>query len=135
MEQALTEIDQIKEDLAVAAERDLLEFAVAMAARLTFAIGALHRESAMQNLRRALLLVGSKSDLTVRVHPDDLASMETFAESVVKKMGTARAVNLVPDTTVAPGGCTVGAAEIEVDASLETQIDEMVSLLLGKKNV
>lgn len=131
MERFVAEFDAIKQDLAVAAEQDLLEFAISAARRLTFAIGALHRESALENLRRALRLVGAKTNLTVRVHPDDIASMETFAESVFQKMQTSGVMNLVADGTMAPGGCKVEDAETEVDASLETQVNEMVSLLLG----
>lgn len=133
MARVVAEIDAIKQDLAVAAEKDLLDFAVSVARRLTFAIGAIHRESALENLQRALRLVGAKTDLTVRVHPDDIAAMETFAESVLENIRTSHAVNLVADDTLAPGGCVVESAEAEVDASLETQVDEMVSLLLGEE--
>lgn len=133
MDRVIAEIDALKQDLAIAAENDLLEFAVSVARRLTFAIGELYPESATENLLRALRLVGSKTDLTVRVHPQDVAAMKTFAESVLQRMDGSRAVNLVADDSVAPGGCRVQSAQAEVDASLETQVDEMVALLLGDK--
>ena len=130
---AITEIDAIKEDLRIAAEKHLLDFAVLVAQKLTFAIGKLHRESAVANLNRALQLVASKTDLTVRVHPDDIASMETFAKSVLSRADASRSINLVPDDSIASGGCTVLSDSTEVDATLETQVDELVSLLLGEK--
>ncbi|UCC28932.1 MAG: hypothetical protein JSU86_12100 [Phycisphaerales bacterium] len=131
MEQATTEINAIKEDLRIAAEKDLLDFALLIAKKLTFAIGRLHPESAIENLERALRLVECKTNLTIRVHPDDKTSMQTFAESVLEQAEASPVVDIVSDESLAPGGCKVESPRTRVDASLETQIDEIVSLLLG----
>jgi flagellar assembly protein FliH len=131
MQEAIARIDAIKEDLQIAAEKDLLDFAVQLASKLTFAIGRLHRESAVENLERALRLVGSRTDLSICVHPDDVAAMKTFADSVLKRADTSRAVEIVPDDSLAPGGCKVTDEHTSVDATLETQVDEIVALLLG----
>ena len=131
MKRALAEIDASKEELRLAAERDVLDFAALVARRLTFAIGRLHRESAQANLCRAIELVDSKTDVTVRVHPDDLASIETFAASLLDQVGASRAVKIVSDDSVAPGGCKVESDRTGIDATLEAQVNEMTSLLLG----
>lgn len=132
MGRVVAHIDSVKEDLAIAAEKDVLDFAVLLATKLTFEIGRSHHESVVENLERALRLVGSKTDLTIRVHSGDLAAMETFAASVLKQVDAARAVNIVADDSVGRGGCMVESDRTCVDATLETQVDEMVSLLVGK---
>ncbi|UCE60338.1 MAG: hypothetical protein JSU63_01045 [Phycisphaerales bacterium] len=134
MERAVAEIDAMKEDLRLAAERDVLDFAVSIAGKLTFAIGREHRESATANLRRALELVASQTALTVRVHPDDIASTEMFADSVLRQADASRAVSIVADESIGPGGCQVQSGAMQIDASLETQVSEMVSLLAGSKS-
>lgn len=131
MQQAVTAIDTIKEDLTIAARRDLLDFAVSMASKLTFAIGRLYRESVLENLDRALRLVGSRTNLTVRVHPDDVASVKKFAGSALAHVEASQAVKIIADDTMAPGGCRVENDRTSIDATLETQVDELVSLLLG----
>ncbi len=131
MQRAIGEIDKIKQDLRIAAERDTLEFAVFIAKKLTFEIGKLHPESAMENLRRALRLVESKTDLTIHMHPNDIASAETFAKTVLEQAGASRAASIVPDESLSPGGCRVESGRTGVDAALETQVAEVVSLLLG----
>ncbi|MGB2987052.1 MAG: FliH/SctL family protein [Phycisphaerae bacterium] len=133
MQNAVAEIDALKEDLMIAAQRDQLDFAVLVARKLTFAIGRLHPESAVENLRRALRLVESKTDLTIRVHPNDIASLDMFADSVLKQAEASRVVNVVADDSLAPGGCKVETERNRVDATLETQVDEIVSLLLSGK--
>lgn len=133
MQQAIADIDLMKEDLRIAAERDLLEFAVMIASKLTFDIGRSHREAAVENLKRALRLVGSKTDVTIRVHPDDIASMKTFAAGTLEQTHASRSVEIVPDESFAPGGCVLDSDKTSVDARLETQIEEIVSLLLGRE--
>lgn len=132
MERAIAEIDAVKEDLKIAAEKDLLDFAVMLAKKLTFAIGRLHPESVVENLKRALRLVESNTDLTIHVHPDQISSIETFAGSVLKRAGASRVLNIVPDESITPGGCKVDGDRASVDATLDTQVEEIVSLLLGE---
>jgi len=134
MQGAVAEMDAMKEGLAVAAERDLLEFATGVARKLTFAIGTLHREAALENLRRALALVGSSTELTIRANPDDVDAMGRFAASALRRAERSPAVHIVADDAIAPGGCRVETAASEIDATLETQMNEVVSLLLGKGN-
>ncbi len=128
---AIHEIDDTKEQLQIEAERNLLEFAVRIATRLTFAVGRFHRGAARENLTRAIRLVQSKTDLTIRVHPSDLDSIRTFAGSVLQEVDDSQAVTIEPDEAMAPGGCKVESEPTRVDATLETQVDEIVSLLLG----
>jgi len=132
MQQAIAEIDAVKEDLRIMANRDLLDFAVLIAKKLTFAIGSLHREAATANLERALSLVCLKTELSIWVHPTDLASMETFAPALAEKINSSVAVRVAVDESITPGGCVVRTDHVDVDARLDTQVDEIVTLLLGE---
>ncbi|MBI4717331.1 MAG: hypothetical protein HY763_05965 [Planctomycetes bacterium] len=131
LQSLLSEIAGIKQDLAIAAERDLLTFAVLLARKLTFAIGDLRREAALENLRRALRLVGAQTDVTVRVHPQDLTAVEAFAAGVLREARAGGVVSVLGDERIAPGGCRVTTARTDVDATLETQVEALVGLLLG----
>jgi flagellar assembly protein FliH len=133
LQHAIAEFDRVKEELRITAGRDLLDLAVLIARKLTFAVGSMHREAAAANLERALSLVGLKTDLSIWVHPDDLASMETFAPTVAEKVNASVAVRIAADESIAPGGCIVRTDRVEVDATLDTQVDEIVTLLLGDR--
>lgn len=126
------EVDGTKQDLRIAAERELLEFALRLTAKLTFALGRARHESATSNLQRALELVQAKTDLVVRAHPDDVEALASFAESARARLEESHAMRVVPDDSIAPGGCVVRTEATEVDARLETQVDELVSLLLAE---
>lgn len=131
---AVEQIDQVKEELSIRAEQDLLDFAVQLASKLTFAIGLTCRESAQENFKKALRMVGSKTDLTLKVHPKDCESLKRFAPSVLESLGASPTVSIVEDSSLHPGGCMLQTQQTSVDASLETQLDELVALLLGHRS-
>jgi flagellar assembly protein FliH len=129
---AVTQFEETKEQLRLNAEKDLLDFAILAASKLTFAIGNLHREAACENFRRALALVTGKSDVVVRGNAKDIETLRVFAESVLESARSGQHVRLIEDNSVSPGGCVLQRGKAEVDASLDTQVSEMVSALVGK---
>lgn len=133
LQKLLSEVDAERENLLISAERNLLDFAISLSSKLTFAIGKEYRESAIENAKRAIQLIGTKSNLNVRVHPDDIEAMEKFSKSMVKQIGESAVLNLLPDESMAPGGCMVMNEHSDIDARLETQVDELVALLAGNK--
>jgi len=118
-------------DLQLAGNERLLRFAVRLAQRLTFDIGAVNSGAATANLQRAIDVLGSTVDLTVRAHPRDVAALRTFAAGVTAHVARSCALRLVEDAMIAPGGCVVQSNASEIDATLETQTAELSALLLG----
>jgi flagellar assembly protein FliH len=133
MRKAAAHVDAIKEDLEIAAEHHLVRFATDVACKLTFAIGVRHRQSATENLRRALRVVGTKTDLVVRAHPNDLDVIRTFAPALLEEFNSSSHIDLVADEQVSPGGCIVRTERSEVDVTLDAQVAEIVALLLGEE--
>lgn len=131
MRRVVDEIDAIKTDLQLAAQERMLDFAVRLAKRLTFDIGRLNTQSASANLQRALDILGSRVDLTIHAHPQDITALRTFAQGLADHVAASGSVRFVEDSAIAPGGCLVRSASSEVDASLETQVAELSALLLG----
>jgi len=130
--EAVSRFDAMKEELRIAAQRDVLELAVRIASKLTFAIGDLHREAAAENMRRAVELVGTRTDLTVQVNPKDVETLRDVAADLLKRTGAAGSVAFVEDPSIAPGGCRVSNETSDIDATLESQVAEIVTLLLGE---
>ena len=57
----------------------------------------------------------------------------TFARGTLEHINDAGAIRVIADESMAPGGCRVETDRTVVDASLETQVDEIVTLLLGER--
>lgn len=133
LQAATAQLEGIKTDLRLNAERDLLEFAAEVARRLTFALGRTSSEAVKENFSRALDLVAEQTSLIVRVHPDDVAALELFAPEVLSSTRAREGLSMVADDTISPGGCVVTSGTTTVDATLDTQLDTLITLLLGKE--
>lgn len=131
----LAEIEADRHALQIAARQDVLNLALQLACKLTFAIGVHHREAAAANLDRALSVVLDRTRLKVRAHPGDIEALRRFAAPLLSAMESAEAMELIADDSIAPGGCVVVGRRTEADARLETQLDEMTALLLGRTEV
>ncbi|MHC4064149.1 MAG: FliH/SctL family protein [Planctomycetota bacterium] len=124
-------IQRDKQDLLIAANRDLLEFCVALARKVTGCVARLDRQAGVANVEKALRLVGGKTDLTVRIHPLDGETLRRFAAELSGGLAGGSHVALVEDEAINPGGAVVTTGGMEVDARIETQLDQITGLLLG----
>ena len=122
--------EERKRDLFIAASRDVVHFAVKVAEKVTRQVGVVNRESAAANLEAALRLVESKTNLVVRINPLDQSTIERFAESFKERAEGARNLSITVDESIAPGGCHLVTPEAEVDATLDTQIEQLASLMV-----
>jgi flagellar assembly protein FliH len=134
MRQLIRGVEEQRKAILTTTENHLFEFAVGVAGRLTLALGKFYREAAEENLQRALRLVEGQAGLVVRLHPRDLDAMKTFASTALGTLQDSTAIRTVADESLAPGGCIVECATTKVDASLDSQIAEMVDQLLGAQN-
>ncbi len=124
------EIERRKRDLLLAAHRDLLVLAVAIAERVTKRIGLIDREAVCENLAGVLDLVGSASDLVVEVNPDDVETLERFAPDLIAHRSDLKHVEVQKNESVAPGGCIVRTRGGRIDATLETQLERIARELV-----
>ncbi len=127
----IEEWEQQKRDLLISARRDLLEFAVALASKITRSVGELNGDSVLANVEQALRLVGDKTDVTIHMHPSDAETLRRFADGLARDVEGQQHIALVEDDGVAPGGAMISTGEMEVDARIETQIEQITSVLLG----
>ena len=72
--------------------------------------------------------MASKTNVTVRIHPDDYDTVLSFASACVSD--SPDSVQLVRDESIDPGGCRVQTNHATIDATLQTQIEQVETLLL-----
>lgn len=131
MSSAVRAFESAKQDLLDRADRDLLRLAGAIAARVTKQVGWADRGVASANAAEALQALGSWSDVTLRAHPLDVAGLEHYAAHLMRELAGGRHVRVIPDESVAPGGCVVESPATRVDATLDGQLQEALKVLFG----
>ncbi len=120
-----------QEELAAAAERDLVRLAVAIAEKIVKAEIRNGRPVAAAALRRAVELAARRRRLKVLVHPDDMAVVEACLPALRADFADIGAVEMEASGAVSRGGCVVTTEEGAVDADLRTQLEEIERGLAG----
>jgi flagellar assembly protein FliH len=133
---------QLREQLAqrlVAAEDDMVALCHEVVCRL-FGTAALDPRMAAQSVRASvatwLEATGAEAaQLTVRVHPDDLAMLQADGELAawLERQGL-RGVHWQPDAEVAWGGCVLRSPQGLLDARLETQFAAVHALMRERRD-
>ena len=137
--QALSCAQRIAEELAAAkaelldqARRELLEFALQVARRIVGAVAARDVTVAQTNLDRVLEMAGVAKAVTVQVNPGQLQALRERCRQSVEELALKGRVQLVGDARLSPGGARLLTGSGQIDATIETQLANVVQALVGE---
>jgi flagellar assembly protein FliH len=125
--QTIEELGTLRTALIRKTERQVVQLALAMAKRIVHREIALDRELLTTMARVALDRLGGNTTATIRLHPDDYA-----ATSVSRKADDGGIVKVVPDPVVRRGGCLIQSDFGLIDVGVESQIQELTTILFGR---
>ncbi len=128
---AVSRIDADRAAWLAQGRHDLIELAVAIAAKVGAHVAARHREVVLANLEEAVRLAGRRTDVTVAVNPADAETARMFIDSLRDLQEHWHNVRVVADPEVSPGGCHVNWGSGAIDATLETQLERIRAELLA----
>ena len=100
---------------------------------LTLARAVVHHETTaaphliLHVARAALTEVSAQTAVTIRLHPDDAALLQTQIPAL--DLPATVQLTLFPDPQVTPGGCCIESGGGKVDATVEKQFERFGSLL------
>ncbi|MEM6459846.1 MAG: FliH/SctL family protein [Planctomycetota bacterium] len=112
------------------AREAVLRFAVKFAQRVTHRVVEVDPAVAADQVASALSSVLEPTDVRLKVHPDDRASVAEVLPDLLAGLNHLRDVELVDDAEVGRGGCVLCLRGGEVDASIDTQVRRLTELLL-----
>ncbi|MCK4177617.1 FliH/SctL family protein [Aciditerrimonas ferrireducens] len=105
------------------AEEDVVALALDLAEAVLERELALQRTPVVEALQRCLRLAPDLGPLTVRIHPEELASLqEAEGLAALGPVLGDRTVEVVPDETVAPGGCLLEAGPCRIDGQIPSAL-------------
>lgn len=159
---AATQFNQAREDLLGHAQRDVLDLALVIAAKVTKRQVETDPSVAVAQTRAVLELITRPSAMALTIHPEDRALIEQALPELMKTLPMVRHVQLLDDASVsrgsvlarglgAPNGSSAagagqnstggangggGGGGGEIDASIETQLARIVEALVpGRETV
>ena len=112
------------------AEEDVLALAVQLAEQIVHRTTLVDPGVVREQLQSALALVRHASDVQIVINPRDQPLVEELLEELVASFSNCNDASIRVDPTLAPGGCRLELEGGSIDATLETQLQRMASLLL-----
>jgi flagellar assembly protein FliH len=76
-------------------------------------------------IKACLRRVTESDEVRVRVNPSELAAVRAQRDELLQIAEGVRAINIMDDRRVSPGGCTVETATGDFDATVETQMEKI----------
>jgi flagellar assembly protein FliH len=125
----LDDLANLRRTIASQAEHDLVRLALAVARRVV------HREIQLDPQLVAALahvaldrLDAGRGPALLKMHPEDIERLKTSTTTEWAQS----AIRLMPDSSVARGGCVVETSHGRVDATVDRQFAEIAHALLGE---
>jgi len=123
----IDELTSLRRTLLTQSEREMVELAVAIARRIVQREVTIDRELVVTIARVALERLAGTTTATIRLNPQDAAAVR--AANGHEWSGVR--VSVVPDESISRGGCKVESEVGFIDATLDAQLDQIATALLG----
>ncbi len=137
-----------REHMLLAARRDVVVLAIAIARRLSRRLAGMEDvapDMAIEACEQALSLIRNQTDVVVHVHPHDAAAMHRFLDGNAGRPGeeaaspadAARAMaasdhfRIVEDEKIGQGGLLIETADGRVDATVSGRVDRVADELVA----
>jgi len=128
--ECLRDIDTTRDRLESEVKRSALEFAIVFAEKLTHRVIEVDPTVVVDQLAQTLQYILRPLEVTVKVHPDDRALVEQSVPELLNEFEQVQHIKLVEDESVGRGGVITQYGQGQIDASIDTQLDRLVEMML-----
>ncbi len=131
LEALLRELAGWKPRLYEEARAQVLELVLELVRKMLGPLSEQCEGTVVHVVGRALQALADREQVTVRVHPTDLEEVVEAKPTLLEAVDGIRQLTVVEDPSVGRGGCRVQTPTAEIDARLDTQLEELVRVLRG----
>jgi flagellar assembly protein FliH len=128
--QAVAGVQELRGQTAEQIERDAVELALALAAKIIAGTLELQPERVLDVVRGALRRVGERHRIAVLVDPADFEIVSGALPELQLQLGAIESCDVQADRRVGRGGAIVRTAEGEIDVTVQTQLERAQELAL-----
>ncbi len=133
LREAVDEVISLRDHVIHECEEDLLKLSVLVAGTIIRQEIAQDRNILAKVVAIALENSKEHDEIVIRLNPEDYKLVSSHKQNYLQGIGDRRSLNLRPDDTISSGGCIVDTVMGEVDARLETQLDEIYRHMLEER--
>lgn len=125
LQAAYAELNAERERFMREAEPEMLKLSLAVAEKVIGREVSTHPEIVLDLIRRSLKRLKDKSELRVRVNPDDLQAVREARADLLAAVDGIEKLELADDRRVGRGGCVIESPNGAIDARISTQLHEL----------
>lgn len=129
---AAEELTHTRDELVAAIERDAVELALALAAKIVAGAIEAQPERILEAVAGALRRVVDRRQIAVFVDPEDFQLVAGAIDELKAKLGGGEICDVQADRRIGRGGVIVRTVEREVDATVATQIERAREVILAE---
>ena len=128
---ALEEISKLRKNIIQNSSQDMLHLVLTIARQVLHCEVSVKPEIILSSIERALSASISTDSYHVKVNPQDLEMVREKKPFFLARITGLKNINFEGDENISRGGCRVESELGEVDATIETQLDEIRQYLLA----
>ncbi|OGP15074.1 MAG: hypothetical protein A2052_05230 [Deltaproteobacteria bacterium GWA2_54_12] len=125
IEGVLNELSTFKQSLYSKCEREMVELSLSIAKKVIQRETVIKEDGVLECLRAALRAVVAGGQIAVRVNPKDLDMVNANRAELARFSGAAKGMSVESDETISRGGCAISTNFGEIDATIETALQEV----------
>jgi flagellar assembly protein FliH len=122
LRQAVDSLAHARAEWLGAWEQNVVHLAAAIAARVIRRELSQQPEIPLAFIREALELASGSPELTIRLHPDDHATLAPHIPLLTSQLARRAKAQIVADATITAGGCRIDTQFGSIDQQIETQL-------------
>ena len=127
--EAVNQLDSSRHNLEAAGINEVVKLAAAIARRVTKLQASVDPNVLVENLKGAMKIAVQAADVHIAVHPAQREMLNAELPRLKLHWPQVKHVELMEDESVGMGGCRVMTRQGEVDASIDEQLDRVISEL------
>ena len=128
---AATAIENTRPQVLQELEQELVQLAVMAASKVVAKELQTNPEVVRSVVLSALKIISQTRSVKIRISPQDLEMIETIQPRIAADYPDLAKIDLIPDKDVSPGGCLVTTESEEIDATMETRIQNLAEAMDG----
>jgi flagellar assembly protein FliH len=125
--------DSHRQEMEIEARQAVLDFSLKMSERLLHRVIEVDPTVIVDQLANALSFVLRPLDVVVHIHPADKPILEEAMGQLMAEFSHLQHVHLEADEQVGRGGCVVSYGQGEIDATIDTQLQRVIEMILPEQ--
>ncbi len=129
IENLFLEISHLKKEILKQYEKEILELIFAIAKKIIHDQITLDEKAIKNTVFKALNLTAEKSEIVLRVNPEDFDFVERLRPEFFTKFNELKSIMVTSDPSITRGGCFLETSYGDVDATVETRLEKIYQSL------